>query len=149
MAVAQALHWLDLELFFEEAKRVLVPGGVLAAWTYNLPRIAPPIDAEVDRLHDGVLANYWSGRRKLVDEGYASIELPLEPIEVPEFEMHSEWTLAQFTAYVRTWSAVQRYKTERGDDPVDAMESALQPLWGEPLSTRSVRWPVTMLASRK
>jgi SAM-dependent methyltransferase len=149
VSVAQALHWLDLQPFFEEATRVLAPGGVLAAWTYNLPRIAAAIDAEVDRLHDGVLANYWSGRRKLVDEGYASIVLPLEPIEAPEFEMRSEWTLAQFTAYVRTWSAVQRYKSERGDDPVDAVESALQPLWGEPHEPRSVRWPVTVLASRK
>jgi SAM-dependent methyltransferase len=149
VAVAQALHWLDLQPFFEEAARVLAPGGVLAAWTYNLPRITAAIDAEVDRLHDGVLANYWSGRRRLVDEGYASIELPLERIEAPEFAMRDEWTLAQFMAYVRTWSAVQRFKTERGEDPVDAVESALLSLWGEPHSTRIVQWPVTVLASRK
>ncbi len=31
VTVAQALHWLDLEPFLKEARRVLVPGGVLAA----------------------------------------------------------------------------------------------------------------------
>lgn len=31
VAVAQALHWFDLDAFFAECARVLAPGGVLAA----------------------------------------------------------------------------------------------------------------------
>jgi len=33
--VATALHWLDHEKFYRECDRVLVPGGVIAAFTYK------------------------------------------------------------------------------------------------------------------
>jgi ubiquinone/menaquinone biosynthesis C-methylase UbiE len=41
VTVAQALHWFELDAFYIEAKRVLKPQGVLAAWCYNLLEIAP------------------------------------------------------------------------------------------------------------
>ncbi|KAF8058108.1 methyltransferase [Scenedesmus sp. PABB004] len=37
VTVAQALHWFDPPRFYREARRVLKPDGVLAAWTYGLP----------------------------------------------------------------------------------------------------------------
>jgi SAM-dependent methyltransferase len=148
IAVAQALHWLDLPAFYVEAGRVLRRDGVLAAWSYNRPRVTPAIDAEVDRLHDDTLRGYWADRRRWVDEGYASVELPFEALDPPAIEMRGDWTLAQFTAYVRTWSAVQRYIAARGRDPVDAVDYALQPLWGEPHERRPVRWPLSIRAGR-
>ncbi len=33
ITVAQALHWFDLDAFYAEARRVLRPGGLIAAWT--------------------------------------------------------------------------------------------------------------------
>ena len=44
ITVAQAIHWFDLDAFYAEAKRVLRPGGVLAAWTYYESEIEPAID---------------------------------------------------------------------------------------------------------
>ena len=44
ITVAQALHWLDLDAFYPEARRVLKSGGVLAVWSYNvasLPEALP------------------------------------------------------------------------------------------------------------
>jgi len=32
--VATALHWFDIEKFYRECDRVLVPGGVIAAFAY-------------------------------------------------------------------------------------------------------------------
>src|SRR4051812_19118878 len=32
VTVAQAAHWLDLDAFYEEVRRVLVPGGAIALW---------------------------------------------------------------------------------------------------------------------
>ena len=40
VTVAQALHWFDIDRFFEEVNRVLKPGGILAVWCYqNCPLI--------------------------------------------------------------------------------------------------------------
>src|SRR5947199_2257524 len=39
ITVAQALHWFDRERFYAEAKRVLRPTGVLAAWAYGVDEV--------------------------------------------------------------------------------------------------------------
>jgi SAM-dependent methyltransferase len=39
ITVAQALHWLDVPVFAQEAARVLKPHGTLAAWSYGLARV--------------------------------------------------------------------------------------------------------------
>jgi ubiquinone/menaquinone biosynthesis C-methylase UbiE len=148
ITVAQALHWLDLPAFFEEALRVLAPGGIFAAWTYSIPRVTPAIDAAVDRLYRETLAGYWAERRLLVDEGYRSITLPFEEVEAPLFEMTMEWTLEQFAAYVRTWSAVQRFIADRSRDPVAELAYTLGPYWGQPYERRTIRWTVSVRAGR-
>ena len=37
VTVAQALHWFDLPPFYAEVRRVLRPGGIVAAWCYGNP----------------------------------------------------------------------------------------------------------------
>jgi len=37
--VATALHWLNYEKFYRECDRVLVPGGVIAAFSYTVKDI--------------------------------------------------------------------------------------------------------------
>src|SRR5262249_42826515 len=39
LTVAQALHWFNHERFFAEARRVLKPDGILAAWVYATNRL--------------------------------------------------------------------------------------------------------------
>jgi len=41
VTVAQAAHWLDLDRFFGEVRRVLRPGGIIALWTYGTPGVGP------------------------------------------------------------------------------------------------------------
>ena len=41
VSICQALHWLDLEMFYREVSRVLVQGGVLAVVGYHMTRAAP------------------------------------------------------------------------------------------------------------
>lgn len=149
LTVAQALHWLDLSAFFEEARRVLKPRGVFAAWTYGLARVTPAIDALVDRLYRVTLDGYWADRRLLVEEGYASIAIPFDEIAAPAIAMREEWTLEQFSAFLRTWSAVQRFIADRKRDPIDQLTYELRPLWGEPHERRSVFWQLAVRAGRK
>src|SRR3989442_726826 len=51
IATAQSLHWFDFARFFAEARRVLVPGGIVAVWCYHLAEIDPVIDVEVHRFY--------------------------------------------------------------------------------------------------
>lgn len=41
VSICQALHWLDVEKFYSEVRRVLVPGGVMAVVGYHMTRAAP------------------------------------------------------------------------------------------------------------
>ncbi|HAA19613.1 MAG TPA: hypothetical protein DCP28_12885 [Cytophagales bacterium] len=50
VTVGQALHSLSLEGFYQEVKRVVRPGGVLAAWGFGIPRLG----MEFDRLESFV-----------------------------------------------------------------------------------------------
>ena len=41
VTAAAALHWFDQAAFFKEARRLLKPKGVVAAWSYNSPHMFP------------------------------------------------------------------------------------------------------------
>ncbi len=55
ITIATALHWFDFDSFYKEAKRVLKPNGIIAAWTYALPIISPEIDKIIKAFHDNVV----------------------------------------------------------------------------------------------
>jgi SAM-dependent methyltransferase len=152
VVVAQALHWFDLPAFHAEASRVLVRGGLLAAWSYGLlrvePETAPRLDAIVRAFYRDVLGPHWPAERRLVDDGYRDIAFPAPELEPPTFHMAQRWTLAQLVGYVRTWSAVRSYRTATGDDPVPAFARELGEAWGDPGSVREVRWPLVVRAAR-
>ena len=77
-----------------------------------------------------------------MEDGYRSIALPLEELVPPPIEMAEEWTMPQFLAFVRTWSAVTKCVAARGEEPLRAFEQALRERWGMPMLRRQVRWPM-------
>ena len=152
VVVAQALHWFDLEAFYAEARRVLVPGGLLAAWSYGLLRLEPDamphLDAVVRTLYHDVLGPHWPVERRLVDSGYRDMVFPSPELRPPAFHMERRWSLDELVGYVRTWSAVQRCHVDTGDDPVPAFAHELARAWGDPGVARAVRWPLVVRAAR-
>ena len=140
VCVAQALHWFDLGRFHAEVRRVLKPRGVVAFWTYADCRVDAEVDAHKDRLYIELTGPYWPPERALVESGYASLPFPFERIPTPTFEMRMQWDLAHYLAYLRSWSATQRYLRALGQDPVSLIETDLAEAWGDPARERSVRW---------
>ena len=69
VTIAQALHWFDLPRFYADVRRCLVPGGILAVWTYARCLIRPEIDTLLQEFHDGTLAGCWPPERALVESG--------------------------------------------------------------------------------
>ena len=144
VTVAQALHWFDREAFFAEVRRVLASGGLLAIWSYGLPTVTPAIDAVLRHFHDVEVGPFWSPDRRLVEGGYEGIALPFKEEPTPPFAMQAAWTLEQLVGYLSTWSAVGRYRTVTGSDPVPRIMRALAECWGMPDEARVVSWPLTL-----
>jgi len=148
VTVAQALHWFDHARFDAEVRRVLKPGGVVAAWSYADCRIAPAIDAVKNHLYVDLTGPYWPPERRYIDEGYRTLPFPFDEFAAPVFDMHADWTLAQFLAYLRSWSATQRYLKANGTDPVGLVEADLAREWGDPRQARCVRWDFHLRVGR-
>ncbi len=148
VTVAQALHWFDRPAFYAEARRVVRPGGVVAAWTYGHPSIDETrADLLLQRFYSETVGPYWPKERALVDAGYRTIDFPFAGAPPPPvFEMETSWPLAALVGYVATWSAVTRFRAAKGEDSVAAFAEALQPLWGDPQRPRRIAWPLALRA---
>jgi len=148
VTVAQALHWFDLPAFIAEVRRVAKPGALFAAWCYAHCNVTPAVDTVVAHLYDDVLGAYWSSERKLVDEGYASLDIPFAPVAAPAFEMRVDWTARQLLAYLASWSAAQKYLKTTGRDAIAAITDELLAAWHDPEHVRRVHWTLAMRAGR-
>ena len=146
VTAAQALHWFDRPTFWNEVERVLRPGGVVAVWCYELQHVSPEIDDVINRFYREKVGRWWTEERRLVEEGYRTIEFPFEELSVPRFAMTTEWTLLQQVGYLGTWSAVGRYRKETGTDPVPEVAAELERVWGS--QARRVEWPLSVRAGR-
>lgn len=146
VAVGQALHWFDLDSFYAEVHRVLRPRGLLAAWTYQLNVVTPAVDAEIRHFYEEVVGPWWPPERVHVERAYRDLAFPFVEREVPTFSLETQWTLDDYLDYIATWSAVRRYRLDRGDDPIPALRSRLTPSWGRPRQVRRVTWPLALRA---
>lgn len=148
ITVAQALHWLDLDRFFAEVRRIARPGGVFAAWSYSDLTVAPEVDAVVNRFYAETVGPYWLPERRLVDEGYAGVPFPFVELQTPPFEIRVEWALADLLGYIDTWSAVSRYREARGRDPMPELEREVAARWGDRAMRHTVRWTLHVRLGR-
>jgi ubiquinone/menaquinone biosynthesis C-methylase UbiE len=148
VTVAQALHWLRLDTFFAEVRRVLIPGGLFAAWGYGASRVTPEIDPVIAHLYAAVVGPFWPPERAMVEEKYQTIVLPFEEVPAPRFGIERMLTLDEYMGYLATWSAVRRYIAAKGEDPLGNVRETLMPLWGPPGEARPVRWSVFVRAGR-
>lgn len=148
VTVAQALHWLDVDAFYREANRVVVPGGALAVWSYGHFEVDPSVDRVVGDFYAHTIGPYWPSERAHVENGYRDIAFPFAPIDAPVLAMRERWSLDEVLGYIGTWSAVQRYRKAKGDDALRAFAARVRDAWGDPSVAREVRWPLMVRAGR-
>lgn len=148
VAVAQALHWLDHERFYEEVRRVTVPRGVIAAWSYGSCSAGDDIEPLLRDFEFGTLAPFWNAQRRWVDEHYRTIPFPFAEVTAPAFRMRMIWTLPQFGAYLSSWSAVANYRDANGQDPVSPLLEHIVNHWGPQGATREITWPLGVRVGR-
>lgn len=149
VTVGQALHWLDLERFYAEVRRVLAPGGALAVWSYGDPVLDQPVvDAPLQQFNHDIMGPYWPVDRGRVGEMYLTYPFPFAEVGAPALTLECKWTVSELAGYLRSWSATARYVATHGTDPVTAFERALATVWGGPAVRHIVRWPLTVRAGR-
>jgi hypothetical protein len=129
-------------------RRVSVPGGAFAAWTYGYCHAGDDVDPLLRDFEDGLLGPYWDSRRRWVDEGYRTIPFPFIECRMPTFELRAEWSLSQLGGYLRSWSAVAKYRHEHGKDPVAPLLDRIVKHWGAPEETRDIVWPLSVRVGR-
>lgn len=151
VAVTQAAHWLDRPAFYDEARRVLRPGGVLALVGYFDVRITEAVDAVLNQLGLNVLDDYWAPEIELLRQHYATLSLPFDEIDDPALEgltVETRWTFAELRAYLHSWSATQAFKDATGRDPVAEVDEDLAAAWGPPDTERRVAWDLFVRAGQ-
>lgn len=146
VTVGQALHWFAEEPFFREVRRVVRPGGVIAAWGYGLCSVSPEVDALVEGFYDDEIGPCWPPERRYLDQEYRTLPFPFEEIPVRRFELVETWTADEFLGYLGTWSAVQRFRRSEERNPMAGLVEPLRRAWGD--ARRAVVWPLYLRVGR-
>lgn len=137
ITVAQAIHWFDIEAFYENVYKALKPNGVLAFWGYVDPFFVGYTEASelfLKYFYDSkYLGPYWEQpgrtrlRQKLVFANPSSDRFKtisrlenlstdgLEPDSPIEFGQ--SMTLKQFNALAKTASSYHAWKSENPNAP--------------------------------
>jgi ubiquinone/menaquinone biosynthesis C-methylase UbiE len=149
ITVAQALHWFDFDKFYTEAKRVLKPNGVLAAWGYGINVVeGDAVNELVQDFYANIVGPYWPPSRKMIEDGYRGIPFPFTEITPPEFRMEARWTMEQLLGYFSTWSATSRSIKATGRNPLEQFSVELSRVWGDAASPRLMVWPLSWRLGR-
>ncbi|GAA0891065.1 class I SAM-dependent methyltransferase [Fulvivirga kasyanovii] len=145
VTVAQALHWFEVKSFYNEVKRVVKPGGILAYWGYNLLQVAKSIDPLIKNFHDNIVGSYWDPERKILLKEYADINFPLKDPHQTYFHYTVQWSLKHLKGYLESWSAVQHYIRQEHSNPVEPLIDQLQSHWRD---NQVVTFPVFLILGR-
>jgi Methyltransferase domain len=129
ITVAQAIHWLDISKFYNEANRVGKNDAVIAVWGYGLLSIRPDIDKALQNFYFNIVGPYWDKERRFIDEHYETIPFPFKEIATPPFQFAVNWSLPEFQGYLSTWSSVQKYIHANRVNPVEDFIKEIRPLW--------------------
>jgi SAM-dependent methyltransferase len=142
VVVTQALHWFDLPAFYGEVRRLLRPGGILAAAAYSFFETDPAVEQIIHRYYFQVLDAYWSPGIRLLERKYQTIPFPFQEKQPPEFTMETAWNLYELLGFLASWSAIPPFIEEKGYHPLQEVKSDLLAAWGEPEGRKILRWPV-------
>ncbi|WP_234703308.1 class I SAM-dependent methyltransferase [Pseudomonas flexibilis] len=142
VTAAQAAHWFDLPAFYAEVRRIAVPEAVVALISYGVLHLEGELGARFDRFYAQEIGPYWPEERKLVDSGYATLDFPFAPVELPALQIRLDWNLEQFLGYLSTWSAVRRAREAGKEDVLQRFASDIAQLWGAAEAKWEICWPI-------
>lgn len=141
--VGQAIHWFDTKAFYQEVKRVSKPDAMLAYWSYGLLQVSPAINEAIHHFHYKTVGEYWDPERKIWGNEYRDIEFPLEDSERKDFDYFVNWDIHHLEGYLNSWSAVQHYIKQVGENPVPSFIASISNDWKKEMT---VKFPTFLYA---
>lgn len=149
ITAAQAAHWFDLPAFYREARRIASPGAALALITYGKQRFLDErFDARFQQFYVTEIGPYWPPERRLVDEGYRTLDFPFEELEPPSFEIRQAFDLPALLGYLSTWSATRNAREAGRTDLLETFAGDIGELWGPAEDRHDVVWPISLRVTR-
>lgn len=149
VTVAQAVHWFDLDAFYAAVRRVGRPGCLLAVWTYDLVSVDPDVDEVLRWFYSDVVGAYWPPERRHVEDQYRHLPFPFDAVDpAPDFDIRASWNRRDLLALTGTWSSTNRYRRDRGEDPLDRLLPRLAEVWPDESDERSARWLLHLRVGR-
>lgn len=147
ITVAQAIHWMDFDKFYGEVRRTSRPSALLAVIGYGMIQIDPQLNGIINQFYEYTFSEYFSKNRRYLDERYRNIPFPFEEIPSPGFFQKYKWSLNDLEGYFNTWSTVQKFKDDKGFNPVDSVIDEISACWtkGE---IKEVTFPVFLRLGR-
>ncbi|GFT25428.1 methyltransferase DDB_G0268948 [Nephila pilipes] len=112
-----SLHWFNLEVFFREVKRILTPGGVFVAYTYDILRPLPDCPLRMKEVEDfykqiyEVLDPYWPPEVYLSMEKYKKVHFPFEEVSrIPDIQQVFDGKFSNLVGFIESMSSFQIMK---------------------------------------
>lgn len=147
ITVATAIHWLDTDKFYAEAKRVLKPRGVIAVWVYGYSSISPEVN-KVLKKYDDMIKDFWPAETQKAWDFYTAIDFPFERITTPEFKIELNWDMRHFLMYLYTWSGTQNFIRDMKKNPLEDIYDDFKSAWGGEDVKRKVIWDLKIKIGR-
>ncbi len=146
-SAAAVAHWLDLDGFYQEVRRVVREGGLVALYSYGVLPNDSAIGRVVDRLVNDILrpSSSWPSAIDAILNGYRTLEFPFEELMLEVPPATSSGDFDDLKKLMGTWSIVSSYRKSTGRDPLVEVLDDLQAAWCErgPLTeARTLEWPV-------
>ncbi|KAH9466864.1 hypothetical protein H4Q26_000865 [Puccinia striiformis f. sp. tritici PST-130] len=176
ITVATAAHWFP-DNWWEEAERVLKPGGTVALWTVSHQMIIEPRHPKTHEINEsqnvllGTVSAYFTQGNEYVMGMYDTLPLPAseskfgtirrwywnrEKVDDSKMLMGSKFNINTLRQRLHTYSPVHRWRTDNPtkkdteDDPVEQMLSQIKTVSGWDDSTEFIAGhPLALLMTKK
>ncbi|MEM9531065.1 MAG: class I SAM-dependent methyltransferase [Pseudomonadota bacterium] len=146
VVAAQAAHWLDLNRFYAEVRRIGTPGAVIALVSYGVPYLTAPVNAIFQKGYWQDLHAFWPQERRHVEEGYADLPFPfVEIADLPAHSCRKTLSVDRFISYISTWSAYRVAQDSGDKEAFDAFFAQLRRAWPSGRKVSAV-WPISVRA---
>lgn len=148
VTAANAVHWFDLDAFYNEVNRVLKPQGVIAVWGYGW-LIGPDYMKDVLEAFYDHVRPYWPEPTKYVQEKYRNLPFPFAEIEKPTLSLEETWSVERMLGFYSSWSASEICRTTTGVSPIIKLAEDLKAVAPDELSTHKISLPLYMRVGHK